>query len=491
MDSIAEESMAVTTDLDELIAHGGTAEKKIGVLVGNNLGSNTLLVKVPMHEFFEISEVANERNLEGRADLVGEVTAQRPLDTKHAQKLAVYVLKGLGNALANRYRRQGVPIPDALERIQRTLGKQPYLALQPLTANIRTCEFGGKGIRVEKSDNGLVYVYIASKDVLWIVDGQHRRFALQMLFEFLRVVTQSHRFPKRPALYPVGKDPMVPTDELPIWMQIFEVARGDCTIMVEVHLGLHVDQERQLFHDLNNLTKKVEASLAFQYDQSNPVNRWIKDELVDNNLLKASILESDISDWHDDKGYISRKDLIAINAILFLNKTNVSGANPQEVDEKRDFARNFWEAVNQIDDLFEDGAKQSTVAAQSVVLKALAKLAYDFGYGKKTQDQKALRTLIEGVPQIDFSHENPMWRYYEFSAEDRKKRGLAGLEDYLPNEKGANRDIGAYNDKDRVFRFGSKHNDIYPIIGDMIRWRLSLPRRPFKAAAEAEENFAA
>jgi hypothetical protein len=491
MDNITEETMAVTTNLDDLIAQGGTADKKIGVLVGNNLGNNTLLVKVPMHEFFEISEVANERNLEGRADLAGAETAQRPLDTKHAQKLAIYVLKGLANALANRYRRQGVPVPDALERIQRTLGKQPYLALQPLTANVRTCELGGKGIRVERTDNGLVYVYISSKDVLWVVDGQHRRFALQMLFEFLRIVTQSHRFPKRPALYPVGKDPVVPTDELPIWMQIFEVARGDCTIMVEVHLGLHVDQERQLFHDLNNLTKKVEASLAFQYDQSNPVNRWIKDELVDNNLLRASILESDLTDWHDDKGYISRKDLIAINAILFLNKTNVSGANPQEVDDKREFARNFWEAVNQIDDLFEDGAKQATVAAQPVVVKALAKLAYDFGFGKKTQDQKTLHTLIEGIPQIDFSHENPMWRYYEFSMEDRKKRGLTGLEEYLPNEKGANRDIGAYNDKDRVFRFGSKHNDIYPIIGDMIRWRLSLPRRSFKVAAETEETFAA
>ena len=26
-------------------------------------------------------------------------------------------------------------------------------------------------------------------------------------------------------------------------------------------------------------------------------------------------------------------------------------------------------------------------------------------------------------------------------------------------------------------RFGAKHNDIYPIIGDMIRWKLKLPNR--------------
>jgi hypothetical protein len=28
-----------------------------------------------------------------------------------------------------------------------------------------------------------------------------------------------------------------------------------------------------------------------------------------------------------------------------------------------------------------------------------------------------------------------------------------------------------------VFRFGAKHNDIYPILGDMIRWQLKLPSR--------------
>lgn len=26
-------------------------------------------------------------------------------------------------------------------------------------------------------------------------------------------------------------------------------------------------------------------------------------------------------------------------------------------------------------------------------------------------------------------------------------------------------------------RFGAKQNDIYPVIGDMIRWKLNLPNR--------------
>jgi hypothetical protein len=111
-----------------------------------------------------------------------------------------------------------------------------------------------------------------------------------------------------------------------------------------------------------------------------------------------------------------------------------------------------------------------------VVLKALAKLAYDFGFGRQ-KSQDALAKLLEGVPRLNFSHDDPMWRYYQFTPEDRDRWGLAGLEEYLPPEEGGNRDLGAYNEKDRVMRFGAKHNDIYPILGDMIRWRLKLPQR--------------
>lgn len=468
-------------DLDQLIAEGGTADKKIGVLIGHNLGSNTMLLKVPMHEFFEISEVANERGLQNRADFQDEVIAQRNLDPKHAQKLAVYILKGLAFALANKYLRSGQLVPPALEKIQRTLGKQPYLAMQPITANIRTCEPGGKGLRFEHIGGGLVNAYLSTKDVLWVVDGQHRRFAMQMLFDYLRALTTSYKYPKRPLLYPVDTEGRVESEELRIWMDIFTIARQTCTVMVEVHLGLTADQERQLFHDLNNLTKKVEASLAFQFDQSNPVNVWIKEELHDSGLLKAQIVERDVTDWHEDKGYIARKDLIGINAMLFLNKTNVSGATPIDVEEKSKFALDFWGAINEIEGFGEDRAKQKTVAAQPVVLKALAKLAYDFGYGRQ-RDQSHLQKLLEGIPKLNFSHSEPMWRYFSLRPEERERWGLAGLEEHLPSEEGANRDMGAYNEKDQVMRFGSKHNDIYPILGDMIRWKLGLPSRQRNAS---------
>jgi hypothetical protein len=473
---IPNHSTGAVMDLNELIDKGGTADKKLGVLIGHNLGSNTLLVRTPMTDFYELSEVANERALALRKDVGDKSIAQRNLDPKHAQKLAVYLLKGLAHALANRYLRDGNQLPEALVSIQRKLGPQPYLAMQPITANIRTCDFGGGGLKVEAGADGLVYVWLATKDVLWVVDGQHRRYAMQMLFDYLRTLTTTFRYPKRPPLYPSDSGEDVPQEELRIWLEMFEVGRSLCTVMVEVHLGLKAEQERQLFHDLNNLTKKVEASLAFTFDQSNPVNLWIKENLVENGFLTAQVVEQDVKDWRTDHGYIARKDLIAVNAILFLNRKNVSGAHPAEVIEKDVFAKQFWDAINSIDGFGEYDAKQKTVAAQPVVLKALAKLAYDFGYGKQ-KGEGHLEHLFEGVSKINFGHDEPMWRYYQFTTEEREKRGLDGLAAYLPSEEGANRDIGAYNEADHVMRFGAKHNDIYPIIGDMVRWRLGLPAR--------------
>ena len=83
---------------------------------------------------------------------------------------------------------------------------------------------------------------------------------------------------------------------------------------------------------------------------------------------------------------------------------------------------------------------------------------------------------LEGLTEIDFSHENPMWNYYGMSEGERLDAGLLGLAEFLPDEAAqANRDIGSK--QGGFVRFGSKHNDIVPILADMIRWSLKLPNR--------------
>jgi hypothetical protein len=201
--------------------------------------------------------------------------------------------------------------------------------------------------------------------------------------------------------------------------------------------------------------------------------------LAEDILADWNIVERDVVDWEQpslqlERPQFARKDLVGINALLFVNKTNVSGARPQDVDDFRSVAERFWKVVAKIPNLASPDAKLLTVAAQPVVLKALAKLAFDFGKGRSA-DQSSLNFLLEAIPSLDFKHSNKLWRYYQMTGDAREKH-FPGLAAFLPSEEEGNRDLGAVDAFDRM-RFGAKHNDIYPILGDMIRWQLKLPNR--------------
>lgn len=466
--------------LDDMLGGGDTSEKPMKVFIGHNLGNRTFLMQMPMHEFFGMSEVANDPGRDG------DTLAQRKLDPAHAQKLAVYILKGLISAAIDRREVLQKSVSPALKEIMARLGRQPYMSVQPLVVNIRSCDPRGNDIRGERmvdrrtEETASFKVYLGQKHVLWVVDGQHRRKAMQLIFEFLDSVRAARQYPKKGNLAGFKDGEQVSAEELAVWEECFEVARTYCTLLVEVHLGLLPPEERQLFHDLNRLGKKVDTNLALQFDSSNPINLFIKEELIDR--LGLTVVEADVKSWSDDDGGIPRKDVVGVNALLFLNKTNISGATPSMVEGKTDLAYRFWTAVQAIPGFGEAQAREKTVAAQPVVLKALAKLVFDFNFSNRRPENGSELTeeLLTRLTDIDFSHDNPMWRFYEMTPEQRRQHGLEGLSTYLPKEDGSNRDVGAH--QGGYMRFGAKHNDIYPLIGDMIRWRLGLPsRRPAEA----------
>ncbi|HEL4298236.1 TPA: hypothetical protein UM674_002200 [Stenotrophomonas maltophilia] len=463
----------MTGSLDDLLDSGDSTEKAFKVFVGHNLGHRTFLLQIPMHEFFQISEVANDAGRDGE-----DAVTQRKLDTAHAQKLATYILKGLVQGAIVRRSVAGKGEIPALSEILDGMGRQPYMSLQPLVANIREMKEGGRSLRAERilsrSDGTTVgfNIYLSQQHVLWVIDGQHRRWAMRMVFDYLDTVIRTKSYPKKGSLYGSGE---VDATELTAWQEVSESSRSFCTVSAEVHMGLNPEQERQLFHDLNNLGKKVDRNLALKFDNSNPINLFIKDTLHEE--LSLSIVEKEVKEWRDDEGAITLKDAVAVNAILFLNKTNIAGATPTSVKERAATAKSFWEAVKAIPGFGEVGAKEKTVSAQPVVLKAIAKLVFDFGFSNRRPENgdQLLDRLLSSLTDLDFSHENPMWRYYEMQESDRDSAGLAGLNLYLPQAETGNRDIGSY--QGGVMRFGAKHNDIYPILGDMIRWSLDLPNR--------------
>lgn len=462
--------------LDSLADSGDVNETPFNVFIGYNLGHRVFTMAVPFRKFSEISDVANDRE-------DGPV-AQRPLDENHAKKLALYMLKGMVSAAKMRRLVDKKEVPQAFDNMLHALGEQTYYSLQPIVCNVRNLPPGGtgsggiRGVRLETSSGETAgfKVFLSEKHVLWVVDGQHRRFAAGMVISFLEAVRSSGKYPGKGGIVLPQKGKDVPEDEMLVWNEAYDAARSFATLTVEVHLGLGIEQERQLFHDLNRLGKKVDASLAFEFDGSNPVTDFIKRKLAGE--LGMKLTKSEAKDWSQDTGAIVLKDMVAVNAVAFLNKGNVNGATPAVIEPREDVVLNLWHQIVEIPSFGEPKAKEQTVAAQPVVLKALAKLVYDLNFNNRRPEnaEELYEQLLENVSAVDFSHSNPMWNYYAMTEAERATQGLAGLANYLPEDvPGVNRDIGSKQGD--FMRFGAKHNDIVPILSDMIRWATGLPSR--------------
>lgn len=462
--------------LDILSDAGDVNETPFNVFIGHNLGHRVFTMSVPFRKFHDISDVANDRE-------AGPV-AQRPLDPNHAKKLAVYMVKGLVSAAKMRRAALGKDALSAFDEILRTLGEQPYFSIQPLVCNIRNVPAGGtgangiRGLRLETTmgETAGFKIFLSERHVLWVIDGQHRRHAADLALEFLDQVRQTGKYPSKGAVLFAEKGRQVTEGEMLVWNEAYDAARSYATLTIEVHLGLDISQERQLFHDLNRLGKKVDPSMALQFDSSNPVTQFIKRQLVGD--LGMHMSDTEAKDWSEDNGSIILKDAVAVNAIAFLNKGNIAGATPAVVEPREPTILKMWGQIREIPDFGADRAKEKTVAAQPVVLKAIAKIAYDLNFSNRRPENgpELFEQFLEQLPEVDFSHTNPMWRYYEMSAGERLDNGLQGLSSYLPVDDGSvNRDIGAFQGE--FMRFGAKHNDIYPILADMLRWSTGLPSR--------------
>lgn len=460
-----------------LLKEADSSARPEKVFIGHNLGHRTFMALIPMKDFYAMSKVANERQEDGSP------ATQRPLNEAHATGLAKYILRGMVSAAIQYRNNFGKPVSPALNELQRVMGAQSYMSLQPIICNLRTCDPGGSGIegkRMEsEGETACFKVYLGQRDILYVIDGQHRRYAMDLVFEFLTEIRLNRKYPRKPKLFEGNFKEILSSEVLAAWDECDEVARGFSKVAVEIHLGLGVREEQQLFHDLNNLAKKVERSLALKFDSANPVNRYIQTELLPHILGWEDVVDGDQSNWQKDSGRWTFRDLAAVNAILFLNKTSIASATPADVEEKQEIASRMWSAIASSNGFGVEGAKATTVLAQPVVIKAIAKLVYDLGFGRR-RDETAdadLEKLLHGLSLVDFSHQNPVWRYYEMTEQERIKAKLTGLRDYLPDRGATSRDIGMYDQQNGWMKFGTRHNDIYPLVGDLIRWMLKLPSR--------------
>jgi hypothetical protein len=454
------------------------------MLMGDNLGRKTLKFSMSLKDFIDGSSVGNRTTIETIQQHQGEFHAQRNLDTVHANGLARYTLMGLVRA---GIRSVNGAVDPSILKMRDELGDPAYVSLQPVVCNIRTCAANGTDLRIRDVgegsglETGAYQVMIGAKQLMWVVDGQHRREGFSRVVDFLRKINQTYKYPAKGLFVPSSYNGnIIDGTTHNFWAKILEIALTQATISIECHLGLNENEEQQLFYDLNSKGKKVTQSLAYQYDHTDPINKFIAEDIIEDELLGFKPSEKDTSDWQADDGSLSRKDINTVTCLLALGKSNSKSATPALVEARREYLKRFWKIIASTDGFGEPKAKSNTLLAQPVVLKAIAKLGFDLAHGHQNiRDEGSYKKLCDAIisNDLDFSHKNQLWQALLMSADEREQ-ALPGISKYVHVPTDTNLDAGTYDEDNGWMRFGSRHNDIYPRLGDTIRYALSLRPRP-------------
>jgi DNA-sulfur modification-associated len=467
MAEMTTEKPSATTLADVMDFAGSNRLIRVRVKRALNLGSNTMLTSLDIGTFLLQSMVGND-------PLKGAVT-QRKLDMSHSQKMAVFIFKGLVNFAIDRRRQEAKGVPEEAKKIAAYLGTQPYYAWSPIVGSIRD-SINDISVDIAAADAGELELKLRSNQLIWVVDGQHRRMAWQIVLDFLNQLVRDRKYTKSGGLAPTDMK-QVADDAVSFWHEALMYYTDRFSVSIDLHFGLSIDQERQLFHDLNNLQKTVSTSQAQAFDQSNPINIFTHRLRESEMFSDAQIVEDGRVDW-DSEAWMKLDQLNAINARLFLNQTTISGARPAEVVPREDKAWVFWEAVTKIPNIF---SRKESVAAQAALLKAMARTYFELLWSRKPEGEGVAEQFLEALTTIDFSHDNPLWDIEHM--EDDKVSEYPELINFLP-DKWRQKQIGER--VDGKVRFGSRHNESILVLPGIIRYLAKLPPAERRTGEQAE-----
>lgn len=355
-----------------------TTRQRAVVLVGQldrNQGRPTFTGRLSLEQFAELTVVHNRRWAESAGESLNEVT-QREIIDGHANGLAVFMLQGLTDATLRRLEADGggdSALIDSLKMIQDRVGRGEHYGLPQVTLVLP----GEPEVKLIKDGDEVVAskLSLPSGRLFVVADGQHRREAARRVRELLNDLIANRRIPQRTKLYPPTEGPLT-ADEMEAWVAIHETYRIWTMVSFEAHIGLSVEQARQMFTNYNCHVKPVKMDLNLEFDQSNPINRFAKDwlhEQIETNLPGA-------------KG-LGLRELATINGFLFLGKTSIKSA-PYDIAQLLPIGKEFWTTVLQS----KEWKRPGTLLREVPVLKGLAKAwFYAFVARRNRRAEKAVQ----------------------------------------------------------------------------------------------------
>lgn len=371
-----------TTSINDALRQGRQRAVTLLGQLERNQGQPTFTGRMTLEQFADLTVVHNRRWAEDAGETMDIVT-QREIIDAHANGLSVFMLQGLVAATISRGTDDGLTaqVLAELGKVQDAVGRSAHYGLPPVTLVLQ----GEPEIHQIRDAGGepiAARLYIPAGRLFIVADGQHRREAARRVREFLTELIANRRPPRNAKFYPASDLPLT-GDEMEAWVAVQDTFRSWTVVAYEAHIGLTVDQARQMFTNYNCYVKSVKADLNLSFDQSNPINTFAKE------WLKPQIEQT------GGPG-LDLRQMASINGFLFLGKSTIKSA-PYNVASLLASAREFWELVMAKDDWKRPGSLFREVP----VLKGLAKAWFMvFLARRNNQLAKAdkLRAYIRSTP---------------------------------------------------------------------------------------------
>ena len=426
-----------------------------------------------MDTFRQVALVANEARIVAMGEGPEQI-AQRQLIPDHAKKLAIYILRGLLAGVKTRWTAEDKHVPDCLDDVLAELGEGPYQALQPFTANIRNVQ--EDGLEFEDTAAGTI-LHLHKLQKLFVVDGQHRLRAAELVYDWLNALLTNAKYPKK-GLW-IGDTQDMTTEEMEMWVAAMTEFSTAFTVDITVHVGLNPDQERQLFHDLNVLGKKPSNAQALAFDSANPVTKYVTDRLAPDGSVHGLQL---VDTGHKKSGTklevpaLYRDDLVSTCALLFRGAFNQSGITPLDVIGSETYADAFWKALGQQPNWGTPAWEKQSLLALPTMLKGMAFLVRSFHNGEEARDKDVAHakrdSIINAIADgaVDFGHTNPLWRAYLMTQEQREA-SFPGIEDYITPDP-IREPYGTWDEDTGHLLLGSNTRSISRYLADLVRYQL-------------------
>jgi len=453
--------------------------------ITNNCGSRVFTGVLKASEAWHIrtpnEEALKTDHLDGELSGFGGPT-QRPLNLTHSKNISVYYISAAINSLL----KSGALTPDETD-----LAKALYDYIRPGTRTnyivaplvLATTSPDAVGT-VLPTSHGHDIVPVNFKKCV-ILDGQHRTHAFGLAQDAVREIVKSQAYDKGSKLLidRTRKDRSLAPVERSFFKKL-DGALDDFTFAFQLSLDLNPEDMGSGFYDLNELKRPVEKAVSLSVNSNNPINNFNKSLPEYCPKIRIEAKKNSVGFDAEDQGKLTLKELETINSLVIYNKTNSKMAKVSHVSKQHENAMRFWRSIESSPNFGDTRAKDKTLLAQPVMIQALAKLAYDLTLGRDANPEN-FNKLLKGIEmdRIGFNHSNQMFRYYSLTDKQRREYGLTGLADYLPKfDDSVAREIGSADASGKWHFNQTKTNDVRPILGDMIRWKLGLPPRNHKVA---------